>query len=163
MRNIICFHNPQEENGYLSNWFESSFKIDNIEFVSMEQYMMYEKAVLFNDMEIAAQILKLSDAATVKSLGRAVRNYNDVLWNGVRQIVIYKGLIQKFSQNESLKKQLLETSPHILAECAVNDKIWGIGLSMKDENRFNMKKWSGQNLLGFTLMQVRDDLERKCL
>ena len=129
MRNIICFHNPQEENGYLSNWFESSFKIDNIEFVSMEQYMMYEKAVLFNDMEIAAQILKLSDAATVKSLGRAVRNYNDVLWNGVRQIVIYKGLIQKFSQNESLKKQLLETSPHILAECAVNDKIWGIGLS----------------------------------
>ncbi|HBN11014.1 MAG TPA: DUF1768 domain-containing protein [Ruminococcus sp.] len=162
MRNIICFHNPQEENGYLSNWFESSFKIDNIEFVSMEQYMMYEKAVLFNDMEIAAQILKLSDAATVKSLGRAVRNYNDVLWNGVRQIVIYKGLIQKFSQNESLKKQLLETSPHILAECAVNDKIWGIGLSMKDENRFNMKKWSGQNLLGFTLMQVRNDLERKC-
>lgn len=163
MRNIICFHNPQEENGYLSNWFESSFKIDNIEFSSMEQYMMYEKAVLFNDMEIASQILELSDAATVKSLGRAVRNYNDVLWNGVRQIVIYKGLIQKFSQNESLKKQLLETSPHILAECAVNDKIWGIGLSMKDENRFNMKKWSGQNLLGFTLMQVRDDLERKCL
>lgn len=163
MRNIICFHNPQEENGYLSNWFESPFKIDNIEFSSMEQYMMYEKAVLFNDMEIASQILELSDVATVKSLGRAVRNYNDVLWNGVRQIVIYKGLIQKFSQNESLKKQLLETSPHILAECAVNDKIWGIGLSMKDENRFNMKKWSGQNLLGFTLMQVRDDLERKCL
>lgn len=163
MRNIICFHNPQEENGYLSNWFESSFKIENIEFSSMEQYMMYEKAVLFNDMEIASQILELSDVATVKSLGRAVRNYNDVLWNGVRQIVIYKGLIQKFSQNESLKKQLLETSPHILAECAVNDKIWGIGLSMKDENRFNMKKWSGQNLLGFTLMQVRDDLERKCL
>ena len=125
--------------------------------------MMYEKAVLFNDMEIASQILELSDVATVKSLGRAVRNYNDVLWNGVRQIVIYKGLIQKFSQNESLKKQLLETSPHVLAECAVNDKIWGIGLSMKDENRFNMKKWSGQNLLGFTLMQVRDDLERKCL
>lgn len=163
MRNIICFHNPQEENGYLSNWFESLFKIDNIEFSSMEQYMMYEKAVLFNDMEIASQILELSDVATVKSLGRAVRNYNDVLWNGVRQIVIYKGLIQKFSQNESLKKQLLETSPHILAECAVNDKIWGIGLSMKDENRFNMKKWSGQNLLGFTLMQVRNDLERKCL
>lgn len=96
MRNIICFHNPQEENGYLSNWFESSFKIDNIEFSSMEQYMMYEKAVLFNDMEIASQILELSDVATVKSLGRAVRNYNDVLWNGVRQIVIYKGLIQKF-------------------------------------------------------------------
>ena len=158
MRNIICFHNPQEENGYLSNWFESSFKIDNIEFVSMEQYMMYEKAVLFNDMEIAAQILKLSDAATVKSLGRAVRNYNDVLWNGVRQIVIYKGLIQKFSQNESLKKQLLETSPHILAECAVNDKIWGIGLSTTDPDRLDRRKWKGQNLLGYALMMTRETL-----
>lgn len=166
MKNIVCFHNPEEINGYLSNWSESSFKIDGIDFISMEQYMMYKKAVLFNDMEIADQILELSDAGTIKSLGRAVQNYNDAVWSGLRQLIVYKGLMQKFSQNESLKKQLLETSPHILAECAVNDKIWGIGLSIKDENRFNIKKWSGQNLLGFTLMQVRDDLlknERKCL
>ena len=28
---IICFHNPDEENGYLSNWFHSDFSIDEIE------------------------------------------------------------------------------------------------------------------------------------
>ena len=33
---IICFHNPDEENGYLSNWFHSDFSIDEIEFSSME-------------------------------------------------------------------------------------------------------------------------------
>ena len=25
---IICFHNPDEENGYLSNWYLSDFEVD---------------------------------------------------------------------------------------------------------------------------------------
>ena len=49
----------------------------------------------------------------------------------------------------------MATQDHILAECAVKDKIWGIGLSMKDERRFDLNEWKGQNLLGFTLMRVR--------
>ena len=24
--NIVCFHNPDEENGYLSNWYLSEFE-----------------------------------------------------------------------------------------------------------------------------------------
>ena len=27
---IICFHKPDEENGYLSNWYMSDFSIDSI-------------------------------------------------------------------------------------------------------------------------------------
>lgn len=45
--NVICFHNPEEENGYLSNWYLSDFTIKNIKFTSMEQYMMYSKALPF--------------------------------------------------------------------------------------------------------------------
>ena len=41
--NIICFHSPNEENGYLSNWYPSLFKEGNVEFSSMEQFMMYRK------------------------------------------------------------------------------------------------------------------------
>ena len=72
-------------------------------------------------------------------LGRQVRNYNDHIWNGIRQIVVYEGLVAKFSQNEELKKQLKETKTAILAECAVKDRIWGIGLSMKDLKRFDKR------------------------
>lgn len=158
MRNVICFHGPNEDNAYLSNWFLCNFEVDNIQFTSMEQYMMYQKAIIFNDKEIAAQILATSDFGKIKTLGRAVKNYNDVYWNGIRQIVVYKGLVQKFLQNESLKQQLLSTAPHLLAECAVRDKIWAIGLSMKDEKRFDINQWNGQNLLGFSLMMVRDFL-----
>ena len=31
--NVICFHNPEEENGYLSNWYLSDFTINNIKFI----------------------------------------------------------------------------------------------------------------------------------
>ena len=156
--NIRCFHNSDEENGYLSNWYLSEFKIDSIKFSSMEQYMMYKKAIVFNDNKIAKEILETTDVSKIKALGRQVSNYNDIYWNGVRQIIIYKGLLEKFSQNEDLKKRLLNTGNDILAECAVQDKIWGIGLSMKDVNRWDMEKWRGENLLGFALMLVREEL-----
>ena len=38
---VICFHNADEENGYLSNWYPSAFTLKGIDFSSMEQYMMY--------------------------------------------------------------------------------------------------------------------------
>lgn len=82
------------------------------------------------------------------------------MWNGLRQIIVYEGLLEKFRQNDELKKKLLATGQDILAECAVQDRIWGIGLSMQDEKRFDMHEWKGQNLLGFSLMLVRSALQR---
>ena len=158
VRTIVCFHKPDEENGYLSNWFRSSFKTNGVVFSSVEQYMMYSKAIVFKDTEIARQILSTADVALIKALGRSVKNYNDNKWSGIRQIVVYEGLYEKFSQNEKLKKLLLSTGDAILAECAVRDMIWGIGLSMRDPDRLDQRKWRGQNLLGYALMMVREKI-----
>lgn len=152
---IICFHNPMEENGYLSNWYPSVFTVDGIKFSSMEQYMMYSKAICFQDKSVATQILSTCDVGEIKALGRKVSNYDENVWNGVRQIVVYLGLIAKFKQNTDLKEKLKATGDAILAECAVRDRIWGIGLSMKDPARFDRNKWNGENLLGYPLMMVR--------
>ena len=157
---IICFHNPDEENAYLSNWYPSDFTVNGISFSSMEQYMMYQKALRFGDTKIADKILATDDVAKIKKLGREVLGYDDSVWNGVRQIIVYEGLTAKFSQNEDLKAKLLETKDVILAECAVRDKIWGIGLPMTDEKRFDKDKWKGQNLLGYALMLVREHLSK---
>lgn len=156
---IICFHNPDEKNGYLSNWYLSDFEVNKTKFSSMEQFMMYQKALYFHDADIALKILETSDVAYIKQLGRTIKNYNENAWNGVRQIIVYEGLTAKFSQNQFLKEQLLNTKECLLAECAVKDKIWGIGLSMTDTNRLDQSKWSGQNLLGYTLMMVRKHLK----
>lgn len=155
---VICFHNPNEENGYLSNWYLSNFVVDDISFSSMEQFMMYKKAVCFEDKDIVAQILETDDVSRIKELGRLVSGYDDNYWSGIRQVVVYQGLLEKFRQNDNLKRLLFETGNFVLAECAVKDRVWGIGLSMKDPDRLNREKWKGQNLLGYTLMMVRDSL-----
>lgn len=105
---IVCFHNPDEENGYLSNWYLSEFECDGIRFSSMEQYMMYQKAICFGDTKIAEKILETTDVAQIKALGRKVSNYNETIWNGKRQILVYNGLCAKF-QNPELKAKLKDT------------------------------------------------------
>lgn len=157
---MICFHNPDEENGYLSNWYLSEFTIDDIAFSSMEQYMMYEKAILFHDQETAKKILQTDNVAVIKALGRTVQNFDDTVWGQLREEIVYKGVFEKFRQNPELRKRLERTGEEVIAECAVKDKIWGIGLSMKDEDRFCVERWKGQNLLGKILMDVRKDIKQ---
>ena len=141
---VICFHNPDEENGYLSNWYPSPFTLDGVAFSSMEQYMMYRKAVCFGDDKVAAQILVTEDVAEIKTLGRLVSGYDESLWNGIRQIVVYEGLLAKFSQNSELGEQLKKTGNTVLAECAVKDRIWGIGLSMHDSTDLTARNGRGK-------------------
>lgn len=152
---VVCFHNPDEENGVFSNWYLSDFSFADRTFTSMEQYMMYKKAECFCDTEIADRIMSTSNVAEIKKLGRLVHNYDDHVWSGLRQVVVYEGLLEKFLQNDFLKQALLATGDAVLAECAVRDLVWGIGLSMTDPNRFDRTKWKGKNLLGYSLMMVR--------
>ena len=155
---IISFHNPDEEYGFLSNWYLSKFEVSGVVYSSMEQYMMYQKAIYFHDEIVAEQILETKDVSEIKQFGRMVSGYDDTTWNGIRQIIVYEGLKAKFSQNEELRNCLKQTGDAILAECAVKDRIWGIGLSMTDPSRFEKNKWKGQNLLGYSLMMVRKSI-----
>ncbi len=102
---MICFHNPEEENGYLSNWYLSEFTVDDIKFSSMEQYMMYEKAMLFQDQETAKKILQTDNVADIKALGRTVQNFDDTVWGQSREEIVYKGVLEKFRQNPELAEK----------------------------------------------------------
>lgn len=158
---IICFHNPDESNGYLSNWYVSQFYLDGISYTSAEKYMMYQKAVLFGDMATVVKIRNTNDVGEIKAYGRRILPYDDKKWSEQRYQVVHKGVLEKFRQNEQLAEQLLKTEDAILAECAVKDLIWGIGISMKDERRMNISEWKGLNLLGDILMQVRMELQNE--
>ena len=122
MGKILCFHLIDEPNGYLSNWYPSPFTLDGITYTNVEQYMMHQKALTFGDTEAAA-ILSTDNPGKIKALGRSVLGYSDTVWNGIRQIVVYKGLLEKFRQNPDLKAQLLATAPHTLAECALREEL----------------------------------------
>lgn len=145
----------------MSNWYLSEFTVDDIKFSSMEQYMMYEKALLFQDQEAAEKILQTDNVADIKALGRSVQHFDDKIWIEVREEIVYKGVREKFRQNPELAENLEKTGEEIIAECAVKDRIWGIGLSMKDENRHCIDRWRGQNLLGKILMRVREEIKHQ--
>ena len=72
---MICFHNPEEQNGYLSNWYRSAFTVDEITFSSMEQYMMFKKAILFPGSEDSGKDFETGDGSEIKVSGRMVQRF----------------------------------------------------------------------------------------
>lgn len=151
----VFFHRLEEPNGYLSNWYRSPFMLDGISFTSAEQYIMYRKCIIFGDTASANLILKTDDPAKQQDIGRKTEKYIDNVWKGMRQAVAISGLLAKFTQNEDLKKQLLDTGDAVLVECAHHDKDWACGIGLDNDDRFCADKWRGQNILGFALMEVR--------
>lgn len=156
----IFFHLPSEPYGYLSNWYHSDFDLDGQHFTSTEQYIMYQKCLAFGDLESAASVLATEDTQAQQDIGRQVKGYVNHVWAGMRQLVAVRGLYAKFSQNEELKKKLLDTSDAWLVECAHKDTTWACGIRLNEDERFDTSKWRGQNILGFALMEVREDLKK---
>ena len=154
----IYFHLPEEPYGFLSNWYMSDFVLDGIEFNSNEQYIMFRKAKLLGDDKTADKILAADTPAEHQTLGQNAKGYNNTLWHGMRQVVMMSGLLAKFTQNADLRMQLLDTDDAFLVECAYSDLNWACGWHLDDEERKDISKWRGKNLLGFALMEVREQL-----
>ena len=65
-----------------------------------------------------------------------------------------------FNQNRDLREFLLSTGDSVLVEASPYDAIWGIRLAASSPEAQDPMKWRGRNLLGFALMEVRDELRR---
>ena len=140
-------------------WMEDFFSIAH-HYLCMEQYMMAGKAELFGDREIREQILACSVPKEIKALGRKVRGFDQKVWDRFKYAIVLNGNWCKFSQNRSLREFLLSTGESVLVEASPYDSIWGIRLSASSPEALDPRKWRGQNLLGFALMEVRDELRR---
>lgn len=156
----LFFHAPKEIHGFLSNWYTSPFDLDGIHFSSVEQYIMYRKCMIFGDETSAKAVLATEDPAMQQSIGRNASGYIGSVWAGIRQMVVFRGLMAKFSQNADLKQKLLDTGDAYLVECSGSDKIWACGIRVNDDKRFDAANWTGDNILGFALMEVRDAIKR---
>lgn len=121
--------------------------------------MMAQKARLFEDEKIFHQVVSCSSPAETKKLGRLVENFDNLLWDRHKYSLVKQGNYHKFSQHPDLQEYLLNTGDRVLVEASPVDRIWGIGLAKSDENIYNPANWKGENLLGFALMEVRDELK----
>lgn len=145
--------------GPFSQWHRSYFNVEGIVYNCAEQYMMAMKAAFFEDYETLTAIMESMNPRDQKALGRQVRNFDADRWNAVSRNFVFKANMAKFS-DEKLKKVLLDTENKEIVEASPYDKIWGIGMSEDDPDRFNKSKWRGTNWLGEVLMQVRTELRK---
>ncbi len=114
--------------------------------------------ILFQDLNSYTKLRAANTTGEMKSLGYAVKGFNSDEWARFAEEVANTFLPAKFSQNEQLKQYLLSTGSRSMIEAAPNDSLWGIGIYMYDSQLMHSKSKWGKNIIGESLMKVRQDL-----
>jgi ribA/ribD-fused uncharacterized protein len=142
----------------LSQWFPSPFSVNEIVYKSSGHWMMARKALLFGDRETFRKIIDADRPDEVRSLSRAISNFDEATWSEYKYDIVREGNFHKFNQSKRLRAYLLSTGNAVLAEANPFDNVWGIGISADAKNVLDPYSWQGLNLLGFALMEIREYL-----
>lgn len=141
-----------------SHHYLCKFRVKDIEFTSMEQMLMYSKAMLLGEKEIAEKIMATQVCQEQKLLGRSIpwNDEREALWKSRRKKIAFIGNREKYRCNPPLLALLMFTAETILVEASKRDRIWGVGLDEEDDRIGDPMKWRGENLHGEVQMEVRD-------
>ncbi|MEM6724584.1 MAG: NADAR family protein [Bacteroidota bacterium] len=158
-------HTPKSEQGVdkscFSQWFARAFEHGGVTYFTAEHWMMAEKARLFEDQEALTEILKADHPAKAKNWGRKVKGFDQQTWEAHRFEIVVQGNVLKFGQHEDLCTFLLQSGERVLVEASPRDRIWGIGMGQNNPAVEHPEQWRGRNLLGFALMEARDQIIQK--
>jgi ribA/ribD-fused uncharacterized protein len=94
--------------------------------------MMYHKALLMSDEEIAEETLKARSPEEAKRLGMRVRYFKQEIWDEKCDRIVEEEQYLKFSQNKDLRKVLLGTGRREIMEMSPNDRVCGVGFHTAD-------------------------------
>ena len=165
----VLFFGADESKGdyrFMSNMFVAPFEIDGMTFPTVEHYVQWSKAMMFEgkDSETAAKMMKpprnkqFTEAKSVKALGAKVKDFSDAKWDEVKIPIMEKALRAKFvNPKHGLLEKLVATGDRPIGEANPRDKYWSIGTSADTADAQNPAKWKGQNQLGKLLMKLRDE------
>lgn len=138
----IEFYSKIPEYREFSNLFPSPFELDGKTWQSVEHYFQAMKFA--SNPEYQEQIRLSKTPTTAKQLGSSKEKPIRADWDSYREEVMKKALRAKFTQNEALKKLLLETGDRPLVEANPTDSYWGYGRTKQGKNR-----------MGILLMELR--------
>lgn len=132
---------------FLSNFYQSKFPFDNIEWKSVEHAFQANKTIPVNK-----EIINAKNPAIAKKLGSEVNLRPD--WNKIKLKLMYDLVYAKFSQSNELAMKLINTGNSVLTEDNYwHDNFWGSCSCNKCKNRLIRF-----NHLGKILMNVRRQL-----
>lgn len=142
---VIHFYRASGPYGFLSNFARSPFHLDGYLWPTVEHYYQAQK---FAGSEHEHLIRRAASPALAAHLGRDPTRPRRPDWAEVREEVLRRAVLAKFSQNRRLRAQLLATGSATLVERTRRDTYGG-------------GDGHGQNRLGRLLMQVRDQLRQE--
>lgn len=154
--NTIVFGGVLSEYDCFSNWSASPIKYEGNDYVSVEQAYMHVKAK-DNGCPLAAKhVMYTNDSREIKEIGAAVKGNHE--WHKKKKDVMLQIVRAKFTQNEKLKKILLDSGNRKLGETGKDD-FFSIGLPLTARNVLNSNNWKAQSQLGNILETVRSELK----
>jgi hypothetical protein len=150
----------------LSNHHPSPFVLDHEAYSCIEEHLLSQEALLFDDRETAHKIRSTDNPVEMlrhrKDMIRNNPKYSREIFEKEAPQILLNGLRAKFLQNDHCKTFLLKTEKRTIVEASPYDRFFGIGYghrSKEPERNFllNRDKW-GNNALGKGLMTVRDEV-----
>ena len=149
----IAFHG---EHSPWSNFHPSPFVLNSQQYHSAEQWIQFQKVMLFGDSHTANLILQCSTPQECKRLSHYIRGIDHEKWRNEGFNLCLDRLRAKFIQNKDLIAMLKTTEPKLLVEVR-NDKLCGTGIPLKDSHALNDKRWSSKGWLSNMLTIIRDE------
>ncbi|KAL6063401.1 Swarming motility protein YbiA [Balamuthia mandrillaris] len=143
-KRVIQFYNEKEKYGFFSNFSPHPILLGEREWPTTEHYFQAQK---FAGTDWEEQIRLAPDPKTAKAMGRSRHHPLRADWEQVKDSVMRECLVAKFTQHKDLRAKLVATGNAKLVEHTRNDSYWGDG-----------GDGSGKNMLGRTLMSVREEL-----
>ena len=160
---VILFQDPETNDyGFLSLKWTVELEFNGTMYNSAHQAIAAELAKAFNDQE-GLQRIMLADTPdeVVYRLDNVPgdADANETKWNDTTKQLLYDVNIAKFNQYPELSARLLETKTAMLGAYVPDDTLIGIGISLDSVQSKNPINWTGQNLLGKALMDIREKLK----
>lgn len=141
----------------MSLWHRFMFNDENkIWYNSLQQYIEYQKALLFDDIETAQKILKTSQPRFQEDLGKHIKGYNKEVWLDNALNICTKGCRLKFTKNKSFIHFLLMNPDSKVYYAVKKANELGIGMDENDSNIKDESKYK-DNIYGEALMVIRKE------
>jgi len=159
---VILFAEPDTNDyGFLSLKWTVEIEFNGTMYNSAYQAIAAEIAKSFNDKD---NLQKIMIAESPDDINYKLENVsgdaeiNETKWNDLTKQLLYDVNIAKYNQYPELAARLLETKNATLGAYIPDDNLIGIGLSIDNIQAKNPVNWTGQNLLGKALMDIRQKI-----
>lgn len=164
-RPVVLFSdNDMETNpyGFLALGWKATITFNNRLYATARHALFSEMAVQFDDMERSYEIQDTEDADDIHYTVNDVaggRDVNLTKWKTAITKLVDEVQLTKFKLYPELAQRLIETPPNsILGAVEPNDNQLGIGLSIDNIKARDAAAWTGENILGKSLVKIREFL-----